>query len=280
MSDEEDTTTTATTATPEDVIVEHESGDEHVEKKEEEKDKDGDEDEEDLLQRIQSVSLSNGTLSCAFRDFEIVPKQLADRYGALTKRLDLSHNMLTCVDHLEQFTQLRELVLDNNSIETLVLPEPMLHLQTLSMNKNNIVDIDKLINTIQTFAPNLTFLSLLGNIACPNELVEKEETDYQRYRYLVLHSLPKLKFLDSRKVSAEECETAAQQGQFMRAVVLKEEDLEQQLQQQVPTPSQYTPLPNTTDADLQQHKGSVGRCKYVYYGKHSEGNRFIRNNDL
>ena len=26
--------------------------------------------------------------------------------------------------------------------------------------------------------------------------------------------------------------------------------------------------------------GTIGTCKYVYYGKHSEGNRFIRNNDL
>jgi len=23
-----------------------------------------------------------------------------------------------------------------------------------------------------------------------------------------------------------------------------------------------------------------GKCRYVYYGRHSEGNRFIRNNDL
>lgn len=26
--------------------------------------------------------------------------------------------------------------------------------------------------------------------------------------------------------------------------------------------------------------GVFGQCKYVYYGKHSEGNRFIRNNQL
>ena len=49
--------------------------------------------------------------------------------------------------------------------------------------------------------PNLTFLSLLGNTACPNELVLKDEDDYQRYRYYVLHNLPALKFLDSRAVS-------------------------------------------------------------------------------
>lgn len=26
--------------------------------------------------------------------------------------------------------------------------------------------------------------------------------------------------------------------------------------------------------------GTLSTCKYVYYGRHSEGNRFIRNNDL
>ena len=26
--------------------------------------------------------------------------------------------------------------------------------------------------------------------------------------------------------------------------------------------------------------GTIGTMKYVYYGKHSEGNRFIRNDDL
>jgi len=25
---------------------------------------------------------------------------------------------------------------------------------------------------------------------------------------------------------------------------------------------------------------TFGKCRYIYYGRHSEGNRFIRNNDL
>lgn len=49
--------------------------------------------------------------------------------------------------------------------------------------------------------PSPSFLSLLGNAACPNELMRKEEEDYQRYRYLVLFHLPNLKFLDSRPVT-------------------------------------------------------------------------------
>ena len=32
--------------------------------------------------------------------------------------------------------------------------------------------------------------------------------------------------------------------------------------------------------NIGQTKTSVGVCRYVYYGKHSEGNRFILNDDL
>lgn len=41
----------------------------------------------------------------------------------------------------------------------------------------------------------------------------------------------------------------------------------------------YTPLPSDTTAPG-NHRGTFGECRYVYYGKHSEGNRFIRNNQL
>lgn len=43
--------------------------------------------------------------------------------------------------------------------------------------------------------------------------------------------------------------------------------------------SGYTPLPSTSEAPG-DHTSTFGRCRYVYYGKHSEGNRFIRNNEL
>ena len=42
---------------------------------------------------------------------------------------------------------------------------------------------------------------------------------------------------------------------------------------------EYRPLPQEM-ANLGEHTGTFGVSKYVYYGKHSEGNRFIRNNDL
>ena len=62
-------------------------------------------------------------------------------------------------------------------------------------------DTEAFLSQVKDSYPKLSFLSLLGNTACPNELVLKDEDDYQRYRYYVLHTLPGLKFLDSRGVS-------------------------------------------------------------------------------
>nr|DBA15396.1 TPA: hypothetical protein GDO54_004617 [Pyxicephalus adspersus] len=41
----------------------------------------------------------------------------------------------------------------------------------------------------------------------------------------------------------------------------------------------YTPLP-LVSRDPTNHRGVAGKCRYVYYGKHSEGNRFIRDDQL
>ncbi|XP_014379105.1 leucine-rich melanocyte differentiation-associated protein isoform X2 [Alligator sinensis] len=117
-------------------------------------------------------------------------------------------------------------------------------------------------------------------MACPNELVskEKDEGDYQRYRYFVLHKLTNLKFLDTRKVTRTEREEALVRGAFMKVV--------KPMDAQVPSGAasispelHYTPLPSGS-RDLTNHRGVLGKCRYVYYGKHSEGNRFIRDDQL
>uniref|UniRef100_A0A8C5FR39 Leucine rich melanocyte differentiation associated n=1 Tax=Gadus morhua TaxID=8049 RepID=A0A8C5FR39_GADMO len=104
---------------------------------------------------------------------------------------------------LDMFSGLEELVADNNMLgNDLQLPWlPSLH--TLTLNKNQI-----------------SFLFLLGNEACPNELVspDKDEDDYQRYRYFVLYKMPQLKFLDTRKVTSREVLEAKARGAFMRVV--------------------------------------------------------------
>ncbi|KAF7667933.1 hypothetical protein LDENG_00039190 [Lucifuga dentata] len=124
------------------------------------------------------------------------------------------------------------------------------------------------------------YLSLLGNEACPNQLVslDKDEDDYQRYRYFVLHKLPQLKFLDTRKVTMKEVMEAKARGAFMKVVKPKSEDPSAEPRfENYPLP--YTPLPQGS-RDAKNHKGVFSKCCYEYHGKHSEGNRFIRNDQL
>ncbi|KAI8521994.1 hypothetical protein Bbelb_017480 [Branchiostoma belcheri] len=53
-----------------------------------------------------------------------------------------------------------------------------------SLTNSYITDLEDFLDKLDSSCPNLTYLSLLGNVACPNELSaeDKDEEDYQRYR--------------------------------------------------------------------------------------------------
>ncbi|NWY64305.1 LRMDA protein, partial [Erithacus rubecula] len=128
------------------------------------------------------------------------------------------------LEGLKTFSYLEELILDNNLLGNDLLLPRLPHLHTLTLNKNQISfqrnTCKILLDHLAEVVPSLQYLSLLGNIACPNELVckEKDEDDYQRYRYFVLHKLTNLKFLDTRKVTRQEREEALIRGAFMKVV--------------------------------------------------------------
>ncbi|XP_022081346.1 leucine-rich melanocyte differentiation-associated protein-like [Acanthaster planci] len=211
-----------------------------------------------------------------------IPDQLGQWYGKQVTRLDLSFNHIRSLEGLERFVKLEELILDQNELtDSVVLPH-MSKLHTLVLNKNRIKDLESLMDQLKERCPNLTYLSLLGNEACPNELssTDKDEDDYQRYRYYVVHRLPGLKFLDSRQVTQKERKEADRVGSYMRVVrVTADEDPHNSPDSPDGGHQSYNPLPDTT-RPTDNHQGTFGKCRYVYYGRHSEGNRFIRNNDL
>ncbi|XP_012881158.1 PREDICTED: leucine-rich repeat-containing protein C10orf11 homolog isoform X4 [Dipodomys ordii] len=126
------------------------------------------------------------------QDCREIPEHLGKDCGHFAKRLDLSFNLLRSLEGLSAFRSLEELILDNNLLgDDLVLPGlPQLH--TLTLNKNQITDLECLLDHLAKVTPSLEYLSLLGNVACPNELVslEKDEEDYKRYRLLVGILLP------------------------------------------------------------------------------------------
>lgn len=214
------------------------------------------------------------------KDCTKIPSFLAPKYGQKAKRLDLSFNLLRSLEGLEGFVHLEELILDNNQLGNHFTIPLLPHLHTLTLNKNELTELDYLLDTLATSAPALEYLSLLGNQACPNELVstENDEDDYQRYRYFVLNKLPNLKFLDTRKVTNKEREVASSRGAFMKVVKPKENEVSSDTDSRSPD-LPYTPLPSVS-RDPTNHRGVAGKCRYVYYGKHSEGNRFIRDDQL
>ncbi|NXW31771.1 LRMDA protein, partial [Phaetusa simplex] len=132
------------------------------------------------------------------------------------------------LEGLKTFSYLEELILDNNLLGNDLLLPRLPHLHTLTLNKNQISfqrnTCEILLDHLAEVVPSLQYLSLLGNMACPNELVckEKDEDDYQRYRYFVLHKLKNLKFLDTRKVTRREREEALVRGAFMKVVKPKD----------------------------------------------------------
>ncbi|XP_054585019.1 leucine-rich melanocyte differentiation-associated protein [Eptesicus fuscus] len=254
---------------------------------------------------MAGLVVSGTQVSYIGQDCREIPEHLGRDCGHFAKRLDLSFNLLSLpllpsclpsvreeahkgtvqsleatgrsLEGLSAFGSLEELVLDNNLLgNDLVLPGlPRLH--TLTLNKNQITDLEHLLDHLAEVTPALEYLSLLGNVACPNELVslEKDEEDYKRYRYFVLHKLPNLKFLDARKVTREEREEALVRGAFMK--VVKPKDSSDSAA--APPECHYTPLPSAS-RELTSHRGVLGKCRYVYYGKNSEGNRFIRDDQL
>lgn len=216
---------------------------------------------------------SSDTLSLIGQDiteFSIAPKN-----AHLVRHLDLSYNLLEKTEGLRRFVGLKELILDNNNLSDITLPIlPFLH--TLSLNKNRVYSLDTLLDKLAKYTPQLEYLSLLGNPACPNELMDGDEEDYQNYRYAVINRLKYLKFLDSRPVKADERCTAKRRVQVTHVIRALEQQ-EELCQEEEDSLSNIAPL--STEQDMSQRAG-FGKRSYVYKGKNSEGNKFISDHDL
>ena len=59
-------------------------------------------------------------------------------------------------------------------------------IKVVFLTASNIKDLDVLLDELQLKTRSLTYLSLLGNTACPNQLSssDKDDDDYNRYRLL------------------------------------------------------------------------------------------------
>jgi len=223
------------------------------------------------------VNLVGDQLSLVAQDLTSLPLHIAQKYGKTVTRLDLSFNAIEKLEHLGHFAHLQSLVADNNRISSDQNFPKLDGLKTLSVNNNNITDLKEFIASIRDKFPNITFLSMLKNPACPNEFTGRDAEDYQRYRYYVLFRLKGLRFLDSTEVTDIEKKEAERVGSF----ALPARPDPSQFKRQT-SPVEETPE-NALPAELKQEgvgKASFGVSNYIYYGRQSEGNRFIMNEDL
>jgi hypothetical protein len=220
---------------------------------------------------------NNGThLSIVGKDLKSIPRELHGRFGGSIQSLDLSFNQLTRLENLERFTGLKSLVVDNNEIEDVSHFPKLPHLEILWLNNNKISDIEQLLTVCETNFPKLNYLSILKNPACPNEFTGNDIDDYQRHRLFVLYRLKNLKFLDSRQVTAKERQEAERRGKFCKVVVANSNQPYQPYQ----TNDEFDE-PSTDDSGSKHQSASYfGYTRHVYTGRHSEGNRFIKNQDL
>ncbi|XP_050083155.1 leucine-rich melanocyte differentiation-associated protein-like [Anopheles aquasalis] len=227
-----------------------------------------------------------------------LPEAILSLYADRVRHLDLSHNKLSSFDALELFPYLEELVLDNNYLtDEIIFPAQLNHVKLLSLNNNKFKNLDLLLTKLSLCFPNLEYLSLLGNPACPCHLLNLKYTeyDYQKYRLYIIRQLPQLRFLDGQRVKKMErdfvrCqlenygETSENES---NTVARRKSNALKHLYTAVSAglglrrkpPPVYSPLPETL-REVGDHRGAYGRCRYRYVGAQSEGNRFILNTDL
>lgn len=83
-----------------------------------------------------------------------------------------------------KFTELEILVLDGNRLTDHSKIPRMEKLHTLWVNKNKISNLTFFIDKLVEFTPNLKFLSMLDNDACPNYFNGGSLKQYNDYRFV------------------------------------------------------------------------------------------------
>jgi len=227
---------------------------------------------------------SNGSGNVDATDLSLVGKRLTSlptdgKYANLTK-IDLTDNDMNSWKGFENLTKLESLVLDKNNLKagSLATFPQLSSLQTLWINNNQIADLKLFLDAIEKCFPNLSYLSMLKNPACPNLYFSDGEAEaYQRYRYYVIFRVKKLKFLDSTPVEPAEHKEALRVGKLMQPAKPQGENGIDEGDQGKAGNGGYKPHLHQKPPKAASF---LGKGKPRYDGSNSEGNRFIFNEDL
>jgi len=142
-----------------------------------------------------------GRVSLANHNFSDEHQNMILKFRHTVKELDLSGNCLRNIDFLSGFYNLNTLIVDSNHITHTSKFPVLTKLTGLYINCNQINELENFIDNLAEKMPNLQYLSMLGNIACP---IFGEVHHYYNYRIFIISKLRRLVHLDSSPVTEEE----------------------------------------------------------------------------
>jgi hypothetical protein len=163
------------------------------------------------------------------------------------------------------------------------------------LNKNRLQDLYKLVDQLRHAYPILAHLSLLGNEACPYQIIpttntspnntnlsqfaqNRLEEEYQRYRHILIFRIPTLKFLDASEISSQERHIATQLGDILYTIAETKQSQLLNEERKSDRRDHYTPLPTNTDNN--KYRVTIGKVRNTYRGEGSQGNKFVQDVDL
>lgn len=217
----------------------------------------------------QVISENPHSISFCYREIKTVPLFLEDFTNNITY-LNLSHNQLTNIENLRNFVKLNHLVLDNNELDDSAKFPVLYTLQTLEMNNNQFKNISSLTKKLSKSYPLLNYLSLLGNKACPSDILgsQNSKDDYQKYRRAVVKQLDNLKFLDFKTVDETDGRLPKRKSVDAKKRHREVQETDERLEE------------SSENYKTEKRDTQVKEMTFRYSGKNSEGNRFIKNKDL
>uniref|UniRef100_A0A1I8N2H8 Leucine Rich repeat protein n=1 Tax=Musca domestica TaxID=7370 RepID=A0A1I8N2H8_MUSDO len=232
-------------------------------------------------------------LNLSDRNLRELDTAIIATYGECIEHLDLSHNRITRLEWLYQMPNLRCLIMDDNRLRESHFEKlkkvPLPKITTLTLNKNELSDLDTTAEMLQQIFPNLEYLSLHGNPMCPDNLClqpfsEFVPYEYAHYRDVLSKSLPHLKFLDHFSLDAKQLPKDShcikQDKSTQQPIISFSGDLWSKLKN-------FLSVPNATNSNTGQNENGnrlvsslAPSYDSTYKGVHSEGNRYITNSDL
>lgn len=254
--------------------------------------------------------VDSGTIIAAERNLTSIPRPPSARVANAVTTLNLTGNRLASCHAFTSLKNLKTLILDKNNLVLLPRDVPrMVAVDTLWCNNNRIEDLPAFMDQVSATFPFLRTLSLMRNPACPgyDDLSVDATEANRKYRLYVIFRMPSLTFLDCSPVSANEREVARRTGRYCVA----RKPTQSQYHRAPSSPADAAGGLGVADAVarvresqngrknisfLSYNKGAMGggnrekrgkstsirgvRGEKHERGKHSEGNRFIGNDDL